>query len=247
MAPHGVAQHFQDPYVPADLKAYPGNWQSQLPNYYGCCQAIDKSVGRIRQILREENLADNTILMFLSDHGCHFMTRNEEYKRSPHNSSIRIPLIAEGPGFNTSTRVDEIVGNLNIAPTLLEAAGIEAPGSMKGRSFLPLLRNPEARAAWPNTELIQISEAMLGRAIRTADWMYCVADADADPLTQESSLRYREYAFYDERGDPDELTNLAGRKEYRKQAERLREQLRQMIVASGEPEPDVMPATLYPG
>lgn len=247
VAPHGAAEHFQDPFVPADLKAYPGNWQSQLPNYYGCCQAIDKSVGRIRQILREENLADNTILLFISDHGCHFMTRNEEYKRSPHNSSIRIPLIAEGPGFNTSTRVDELIGNINITPTLLEAAGLQAPQSMKGRSFLPLLRDPEARAAWPNAELIQISEAMLGRAIRTADWMYCAADPDADPLTQKSSLTYRDYDLYDERGDPSELTNLAGRKEYRAQADQLREQLRRMIVAAGEPEPNLIPATLYPG
>lgn len=247
VAPHGVAQHFQDPFVPADLKALPGNWQSQLPDYYGCCQAIDKSVGRIRQILREENLADHTILMFISDHGCHFMTRNEEYKRSPHNSSIRIPLLAEGPGFNTSTRVDEVIGNINIAPTLLEAAGLQAPGSIKGKSFLPLLSDPNARAAWPSTELIQISEAMLGRTIRTKDWMYCAADFDADPLTQESSSTYREYCFFNERGDPSELTNLTGRKEYRKQAEQLREQLRQMIAAAGEAEPKIMPATLYPG
>ncbi len=247
VAPHGAAQHFQDPFVPADLKALPGNWQSQLPNYYGCCQAIDNSVGRIRRILQEENLADNTVLMFASDHGCHFMTRNEEYKRSPHNSSIRIPLIAEGPGFNTSTRVDELIGNINITPTLLQAAGLQAPPSMKGRSFLPLLSDAEARVAWPGAELIQISEAMLGRAVRTADWMYCAADPDADPLTQKSSIKYGEYAFHDERGDPGELTNLAGRKEYRKQAEQLREQLKRMIVASGEPEPDIMPATLYPG
>ena len=247
VAPHGVAQHFQDPFVPADLKGLPGNWQSQLPDYYGCCQAIDKSVGRIRQILREENLADNTVVMFISDHGCHFMTRNDEYKRSPHNSSIRIPLIAEGPGFNTSTRVDEVIGNINVTPTLLEAAGLQAPSSMKGRSFLPLLRSAEARAAWPDAELIQISEAMLGRAIRTRDWMYCAADPDADPLAQESSRTYRDYALYDQRCDPGELTNLAGRKEYRKQAAQLREQLRQMIVASGEPEPKLTPATLYPG
>lgn len=246
IAPHGVAENFQDPYVPADLKALPGNWQSQLPDYYGCCQAIDTSIGRVRKILEEEKLADNTIVVFISDHGCHFMTRNEEYKRSPHNSSIRIPLIIEGPGFNKAVRMDEIVGNINIAPTLLDAAGVDVPSSMKGRSFLPMTRDAEARAAWPNSELIQISESMLGRAIRTADWMYCVADPDADGTTQSASLKYREYLLYDERGDASELTNLAGRKEYRKQAEKLREQLKQSIVAAGEKEPEIVPASLYP-
>jgi arylsulfatase A-like enzyme len=247
VAPHGAAQHFQDPFVPGDLKDLPGNWQSQLPNYYGCCQAIDRSVGRIRRILQEESLAENTILIFISDHGCHFMTRNEEYKRSPHNASIRIPLIVEGPGFNTSSRVDEIIGNINITPTLLEAAELEPAKSMKGRSFLPLLHDLAAPVAWPNAELIQISESMLGRAIRTRDWMYCVADPDANPLQQESSLKYRDYALYDQRGDPNELTNLAGRKEYRKIAEQLRDQLKQLIVESGEPEPQILPAALYPG
>ncbi|HEV2276116.1 MAG TPA: sulfatase-like hydrolase/transferase [Acidobacteriaceae bacterium] len=246
VAPKGAAERFQDAFVPSDLRALPGNWQSQLPDYYGCCEAIDVSVGRIRKILEEEHLADNTILVFISDHGCQFMTRNEEYKRSPHNSSIRIPLIIEGPGFNGSQRVDEIVGNLHITPTLLEAAGVAAPPSIKGRSLLPLLSGRQARQEWPNQELIQISEAMVGRAIRTEDWLYCVADPEADVRTTKGSAKYQEYLFYDERGDPSELVNLAARKEYRKQAEALRAELKKLIVASGETEPEILPARLYP-
>ncbi len=245
VAPKGAAERFQDAFVPPDLKAFPGNWQSQLPDYYGCCEAIDKSVGRVRQVLQEEHLADNTIFVFISDHGCHFMTRNEEYKRSTHNGSIRIPLIIEGPGFNGSQRLDEIAGNINIMPTLLDAAGVQVPSSVKGKSLLPLLTDNKARAEWPSRELIQISEAMVGRAIRTADWCYCVADPDANPRTDKSSSHYREYLFYDECGDPNEIVNLAARKEYRKQADELRDELKKMIVASGEPEPEIVPAKLY--
>jgi arylsulfatase A-like enzyme len=245
IAPNGVAERFQDSFVPPDLRPFPGNWQSQLPDYYGCCEAIDVSVGRIRKILEEEHLADNTIFVFISDHGCQFMTRNEEYKRSPHNGSIRIPLIVEGPGFNGSQRLDEIVGNLHIAPTLLDAAGVEVPSSMKGKSLLPLLTDKKAREEWPNKELIQISEAMVGRAIRTAGWVYCVADPEANVRTDKSSARYHEYLFYDERGDPNEIVNLAARKEYRKQADALRDELKKLIVASGEPEPEIVPAKLY--
>lgn len=245
VAPKGSAERFQNAFVPPDLRPFPGDWQSQLPDYYGCCEAIDSSVGRIRKILEEEHLADNTIFVFISDHGCHFMTRNNEYKRSPHNGSIRIPLVVEGPGFNGSQRLDEIVGNLHITPTLLEAAGVEVPSTMKGRSLLPLLTDEKARKEWPNKELIQISESMVGRAIRTADWVYCVADSEADTRTDKSSSRYHEYLFYDECGDPSEIVNLAARKEYREQADVLRDELKQLIVASGEPEPEIIPASLY--
>ena len=62
------------------------------------------------RVLEEQKLTENTIVVFTSDHGCHFMTRNEEYKRSPHNSSIRVPLIVQGPGFNNAMTLPEIVG-----------------------------------------------------------------------------------------------------------------------------------------
>jgi arylsulfatase A-like enzyme len=245
VAPNGVAKTFADSFVPPDLRCYPGNWQSQLPDYYGCCDAIDKSIGRVRRVLEEENLADNTIFMFVSDHGCHFMTRNQEYKRSPHNSSIRIPLIIDGPGFNIAQRRDEVVGNIHITPTLLDAAGVQIPSSMKGRTLLPLLTDPVARGAWPSAELIQISESMVGRAVRTAQWNYCVVDPDANTKTDKSGTRYHEYLFYDERGDPNELVNLVARKEYGDLATLLRGELKRLIVASGEPEPEIVPAKLY--
>jgi arylsulfatase A-like enzyme len=98
------------------------------------------------------------------------MTRNAEYKRSTHNSSIRVPLIIDGPGFNGMRQINEIVGLIDVAPTLLEAAGVPVPPSWKGHSLMPLLNNPEARQYWPNQQLIQISESMAGRAIRIPDW-----------------------------------------------------------------------------
>ena len=101
--------------------------------------------GRVRKILEEEGFADNTIFVFMSDHGCHFMTRNQEYKRSTHNSSLRVPLLIDGPGFESARQIQEVVGIIDIAPTLLDAAGMPVPDSMKGRSLMPLLRDAEAR------------------------------------------------------------------------------------------------------
>ena len=245
VGPKGSAERFINASVPPDLRTLPGDWHQQLPDYYGACESIDASVGRVRKILEEESLADNTIFVFISDHGCHFMTRNQEYKRSTHNSSVRIPLIIQGPGFEGAQQIPELFGIINVAPTLLEAAGVKVPASMKGKSVLPLLNDTRAREEWPNKELIQISESMTGRAIRTPDWTYCIADPTGSTKTSASN-NYHEYQMYDQRADPHELVNLAGRKEYREMADKLREELKTLIIASGEPEPEIAEAKLYP-
>jgi arylsulfatase A-like enzyme len=245
VAPKGAAARFVNATAADDLRALPGTWQDQLPDYYGCVEAIDASVGRVLRVLEEEHLADNTIFIFLSDHGCHFMTRNEEYKRSPHNSSLRVPLLFDGPGFRGAQQIPQLVGLIDVAPTVLEAAGVPVPASWKGRSLLPLLQDPQVRESWPNRQFVQISESMTGRAIRTKDWTYCVADITGN-TKEPRAATYYEYQMYDQRADPNELVNLAGRKEYRAQADALRQQLKELLAAAGEPEPEIIPAKLYP-
>ena len=245
VAPKGMAAHFSNPTVPNDLSAYPGTWQEYLPDYYGCIEAIDSSVGRIQQLLEEEHLAENTIFVFLSDHGSHFETRNISDKCSAHESSIRVPLIIDGPGFRNAQQISQLVGLIDLAPTLLEAAGVPAPSTWKGRSLLPILSSPDAREIWSNQQFIQISGTMTGRAIRTADWTYCIADLSGD-ISRPSAETYHEYQVYDLRADPDQMINLAGRKEYRTKSEDLRKQLIKLMAAAGEPEPNILPAKLYP-
>jgi arylsulfatase A-like enzyme len=116
---------------------------------------------------------------------------------------------------------------------------------MKGTSVLPLLHDEKARANWPNEHLIQISESMTGRAIRTREWTYCVAEITGTTDKPAATI-YQEYQMYDQRNDPYEQTNLAGRKEFRKQADELQARLKKLIVAAGEPEPEIRPAKLYP-
>ena len=118
------------------------------------------------------------------------------------------------------------------------------PPTWKGRSVLPLLNDPAAREHWPNQQLIQISESMTGRAIHTQDWTYCVADATGGK--EIAAKTYTEYQFYDQRSDPNELVNLAGRQEYRAKATELREQLKKLLATAGEAEPEIAPAPLYP-
>lgn len=246
VAPRGYAERYKNPLVPADLRSLPGDWQEQLPDYYGCVEKIDESVGTILKTLEEENLLSNTIVAFISDHGCQFKTRNIEYKRSPHDASIRIPFIFQGPGFDGSVVRDEIVSMIDLTPTLLAASGVPVPPSMKGRSLMPLLASREVRENWDNTAYIQISESMVGRAIRTPQWCYCVADRSKIGTETPTSTHYDEYQMYNLADDPYEQVNLAGRQEYRQKAAELRALLLKRMTEAGEEAAEITPAHLYP-
>jgi arylsulfatase A-like enzyme len=246
VAPKGYAERYKNPLVPADLRNLPGDWQEQLPDYYGCVEKIDESVGTILKTLEEEKLLDNTIVAFISDHGCHFKIRNTEYKRSPHDASIRIPFIFQGPGFDHAAVRDEIVNMIDLTPTLLAAAGVAVPDSMKGHNVMPLLTSREAQDAWDNTAYVQISESMVGRSIRTRQWCYCVADRSKRGTETPSSTQYEEYQMYNLADDPFQQVNLAGRQEYREEAAKLRQLLLKRMSEAGEEPAEITPAHLYP-
>jgi arylsulfatase A-like enzyme len=236
---------FQDPFVPVDLRNLPGNWQSHLSGYYGCVKGIDDCVGRLLDSLEKTGQLENTVVLFFSDHGCTFRTRIGEYKRSPHESSIRVPFILAGPGLGRAMVIDEVISLLDLAPTLLDAAGIKPPRSMKGHSVLPLAQDAKARSAWDSTVHLQISESMCARAIRTSEWCYCVCDPTMKGGEKSFSTQYTELALYSLSGDPAQLTNLIGRPQYTKVCLELREILKRRIVEAGEPEPTIAHTQVY--
>ncbi len=244
VAPEGYAAKFANPFVPHDLRPFPGDWQKELPDYYGCVARLDENLGQIVQALQELGRLDDTIIVFTSDHGCHFRTRNTEYKRSCHESSVRIPLVIAGAMFNRSQVVPEVVSLVDIAPTLLDAVGLPVPKEMQGRSLLPLVERKIE--GWRNEAFIQISEFMVGRALRTERWKFCVVAPDKHGGRDPMSERYVEWQLYDLYADPHELVNLAGRREYRDIAAQLRERLKARMVEAGEPEPQIDEARFYP-
>jgi arylsulfatase A-like enzyme len=180
-------------------------------------------------------LEDDTIVVFTSDHACHFRSRNAEYKRSPHESSIHIPLIVQGPGFNRAMEVNELVSQVDLAPTLLDAASIPVPRTMQGHSALPLLARK--MEGLKNEVYIEISESLKGRALRTPQWTYAVAV----PARQQFSTQYNEYMLYDRFADPFQQVNLAGRMETREVSAHLRERPISRIVQAGDPKPVISP------
>ena len=242
---HPELPNYSDPYIPEDLRNLPGNWRSRISGYYGCVQAIDDCVGSLVAALERTNQLENTIVVFFSDHGCTFNTRLGEYKRSPHDSSLRVPFLIAGPGFNQATIVDEVVSLLDLTPTLLDGAGIRPPASMRGKPLKAIVENVEAREKWDSTAYFQISESICGRGIRTRDWCYCAFDPSISHGDAEYGIRYQDFALYTIAGDPSEMVNLVGRAEYKQVADQLRDELQKRIVAAGEPEAVITPIHYY--
>ena len=239
--PKEYAHRYPNPFIPHDLRPYPGSWPSQIGDYFACAAGVDDAVGAIRKALAETGLERNTILAFVSDHGNHFKTRNSEYKRSPHDASTHIPLIIEGPGFNRALQIPELVSQVDLAPSLLDAAGFGAPDSMQGRSFLPLLDRHSA--GWRNEVYFEMSEFVTGRGLRTPQYTYAVmAPKRPDWKSAPAADRYVEYALYDNYADPYQHVNLAGRVPYRKVAEELRERLLALIREASGASPAIEPS-----
>jgi arylsulfatase A-like enzyme len=239
-APHGYEELFRHAPLPPDLQALTGTAPQHWPGYCGMIKRLDEALGRTMDLLESTGLADNTVVVYLSDHGCHFKTRNEEYKRSPHESSVRVPLAFWGPGWDGGGERNDAASLVDLMPTLLETAGIAIPEGVQGRSLCALRHG--APADWPEDTLIQFGDSWMspGRALRSNRWKYAVTAAEEDKGKAAANL-YHETHLYDLRSDPHELNNLAGLASHAELSQQLASRLLQRMHDAGE-----APATIQP-
>ncbi len=237
--PDGSREQYTGRWTPPDL-VNSLTAASQLGGYYGCVKRIDEAFGRILDSLTSLGLDKNTVVLFTSDHGSHFKTRNDEYKRSCHDSSTRTPMAIIGPDFMQGGEVKELTSLIDIPPTLLDIAGIEIPNYMRGKSILPLAN--KTSKTWTDAVLIQISESQVARAIRTKRWKYCVIAPDKHPFTDKDSDVYIESELYDMNADPYEQNNLIGLESLSDEICELRKCLIRKMQEAGEKVPEIKPA-----
>lgn len=238
VGPEGSRERFKDAWVPEDLRALnTGDWKEQLADYYGCCASLDQNLGRVRGKLEALGIDKNTVLMFCSDHGSHFRTRNGEYKRSCHESSIRVPTVLQGPGFDGGRTISEPVELVDWPATLLDAAGLPLPNRLMGRSLKPLAQG-EKPHGWREEAFVQISESQIGRAVRTPRWTY-FADAPADFQDGAGGSKvYVDQYLYDNEADPHQIKNLVKDPAHLSTLETLRARLKARMAAAGEAAPE---------
>ena len=236
--PDGYRETYTGGWVPPDLAALGGSTHQHLGGYYGMVKRLDEAYGRLQDALKSLALDGDTIVLFTADHGCHFKTRNGEYKRSCHESSIRVPTVFTGPGFRGGGQLQQLVSLIDLPPTLLDAAGLDIPGQMQGRSLMPLLQG--GADDWPEEVFVQISEAQVGRAVRTRRWKYGVDAPQVQNLDAAGADEYLEQYLYDLQADPYELNNLIGLESHREVALTMQERLLRRMENAGETPPRIV-------
>ena len=185
--PIGYREKYTGRWVPPDLQTLKGSAHQHLAGYFGMTKRIDEAYGRLIDSLLSLKLMDDSVLFFTSDHGNNFKTRNEEYKRSCHESSIRVPSSVIGNIFEQGGRIKNLVSILDIHATILDIAGIKNFQS-DGKSILPLVMKKNIK--WIDEIFIQISESQVGRSLRTKKWKYCVNSPESDPWNEQGSNQY---------------------------------------------------------
>jgi len=190
--------------------------------------ALDEQLGRLLDRLDALGLTDNTLVVYASDNGF-FWGEHKRFGtgRWPYEDSIRVPFIVRYPGVipDPGRRADQVVLNIDVAPTFLEAAGVPIPEDMEGSSLLPILRC--ASAPWREAFLYEYFKDFPyrvppTRAIRTKEYMYIEFEGRRKP------------ELYNVRRDPLQEKNLMNTAEGRAQVAELRKRLEALKRGQGK-------------
>jgi arylsulfatase A-like enzyme len=122
---------------PAEKKKWV--YQRFVHDYYGAIKAVDENLGRVLSYLDEHKLTDDTLIIYTSDNGFFVGDHGWYDKRFMYEPSLRVPLMVRAPGGKRGTVPEAMTMNIDVAPTILDYAGVPAPETMQGRSLRPIL------------------------------------------------------------------------------------------------------------
>ena len=229
--PEGSKERFKNFILPEDLKALGGNAAEEYPDYLGQCASLDENLGRLVAKLKEKGLYENTVILFASDHGSHFLTRNrddhlngyDDYKRSCHDACLHVPLVIAGGPYRGGRAVEELVSTASLPKTILALAGVDVGDAMIGENLLDVVEKKADNR--PNEIFAQISESRVGRCIRTARYTYSVYAPGVNGGAAAASDRYADDFLYDMEHDPHQLNNVVADPAYAQVKAELRKRL----------------------
>ena len=191
----------------------PEKYQHSVKGYYRMINDIDAEIGRIREALASRGIDKNTIIIFMGDNGYFLGERQLAGKWLMYDNSLRVPLVIYNPAGKHAV-IDDMVLNIDIASTILDAAGVAIPESYQGQSLLPYCygkKHAVRRKDFLCEHLWVKKEIPSSEGFRTERWKY---------------MRYRfipdSEELYDLKNDPLETVDLSSDPKYRKILEKLR-------------------------
>lgn len=209
-------------------------WENEIAdakhsNMLKCLLAVDESVGKIRKVLREKNLLDNTVIIYSSDNGYYLGDHSMRDKRSAYEPSMRVPLVISYPKLIGTKQIDKMVLNIDVAPTILDLAGIKIPDNMQGKSMVPLFN--EDNEPWREDFLFVYYRDILKYHMVIPDMLAVRTD----------TFKYMEYPhskrqipeLYDLLEDLDESKNLALLPDYETILNDMQNRMRNLKNSSG--------------
>ncbi len=201
-------------------------YQLYLRDYLACIESVDDSVGQLLDYLDQSGLAGNTIVVYVSDQGFYLGEHGWFDKRFMYEESLRTPLVVRWPEIvKPGSEEPRIVSNLDFAETILEAAGIEVPADMQGRSLVPLLRG-ETPKDWRNSFYYHYYEG--------AQREHHVPKHEGVTTGNAKLIHFYEvgeWQLFDLQADPHELNNVWGQAEYEPLQRELLAELKRLRTA----------------
>ncbi|MBK1882045.1 sulfatase [Luteolibacter pohnpeiensis] len=207
-------------------------YQRYMHDYLTCVEAVDDGVGKLLKTLDDEGLTDNTIVIYCSDQGFFLGEHGWFDKRWIFEESLRTPLLVRWPGHIKPGSVNnQMVSNLDFAETFLDAAGIEIPSEMQGRSLVNLMEGhtPED---WRKSFYYQYYEYPGAHHVRPH---YGVV-TDRYKLVQFYGTQYHDQELFDLQTDPHEMTNVIDLPENAEKVKELRAELARLRTEFKVPE-----------
>lgn len=205
-----------------------GSLEGIAKDYYAGLVAVDENIGKVFSYLEKKNLLDKTAILHTSDHGYFLGEWRMFDKRLMHEPSIRVPMMIRYPRRIPAGAVrSAMVLDIDIAPTLLDLAGVPVPEHMQGKSMVPLAQSTHSKVRnewyyeyfeWPNPEAVRPC-----RGIRTERYKLI-----------HYAMPPEEFELYDLQNDPGETRNLYGMPEHAVLQDHLRERLEALRAAAPE-------------
>lgn len=201
-----------------------GKYQEMVKGYYRMISGVDRVIGQVRAELTKRGMAENTVIIFTSDNGYFLGERGFADKWYLYEHSVRVPMIImdpRQPSIRRGETVDLMALNVDLAPTVLDFAGVKAPALMQGHSLIPLLKG-KAPTDWRTDffyeHLFDRNNIPKSEGVRTERWSY-IRWFEQKPVVEE---------LYDHQTDYEEVNNLVNDPAYASVLDQMRKRTDQL-------------------